>query len=785
MTTFLDQPDDDQGSPQNPSQNQPGSTISETPSNSVNQQTPGKQTPGRRRQNPLSNFASYTYNLSLYMITPDAYDAFLESGRTNINVLSFLDDSIFEQGAPTNRGGGALLIAQSGGINNKQNARAPGFDLDYYIDDLEIQTIPPNSELKMSAGTTDVRFKITEPYGFSLISNLVRASKFIEQYVGRNGQKAPLNPTKQFFILGIKFIGYDDNGKILTGSENLGGTLDPRADGTGSIFQKYIDIDIVEMKFKLDGKAVNYFVRAKARNDTGLGTLRGFTQKGVKISGPTVNEILNGERGLCTSLNQLQQQYKDNGDVEYAATYSIEFDGPNSESIANASLLVPNLNNDYSFTMSPNDVKTTEDSNELASFVATPNVFSAEYSVLKDTPIVQIIELVISRSQYLLDAMKKINANSKQPENNSLKTFNQGSRTDIAWFSTVPVLTNPRWDGKQKLWVYDITYKIRRYETPIVLTPYVNPGISYYGPHKVYDYWLTGNNNEVVSYEQEFNNTYFQNVIAGAPEGLQGVEVDNAVDDTPIRVGSSTGGNKQGSVNGGQNQDFQNTYLTSLVDPNATVNAKITILGDPDYINQGEVESVNTVFNKYYAQDGTTISYGGGQVIIEINFYEGQDYNDNTGLFKINDKIVFYQQRNVDDLVDGLSYLVYKVDHKFAGGKFTQTLHCKLNNFAFVNRGGEGTARSGEQAAPSSGQTADGTPTAGNGLTKDEPIPQGAVDDGTVSSPTAPGQGTVPTTNGGQVEDEEYFGTNPPPFYDDYENGGREFPIGGPGPFGP
>jgi hypothetical protein len=67
-----------------------------------------EQKPGKRPQNPLGNFSSYTYQLSLYMITPDAYDAFIQSGRKNINAFQDIN----------NTGNGVYLIAQSGGINN-------------------------------------------------------------------------------------------------------------------------------------------------------------------------------------------------------------------------------------------------------------------------------------------------------------------------------------------------------------------------------------------------------------------------------------------------------------------------------------------------------------------------------------------------------------------------------------------------------------------------------------------------------------------------------------------
>jgi hypothetical protein len=106
--------------------------------------------PGSRLQNPLGNFSSYTYQLSLYMITPDAYDAFQLSGRKNINALSQTDAT----GQSTN--GGAFLIAQSGGINNKTSKRAPGFELDYYIDELKIKTAVNGKNTQSASNVTAI-----------------------------------------------------------------------------------------------------------------------------------------------------------------------------------------------------------------------------------------------------------------------------------------------------------------------------------------------------------------------------------------------------------------------------------------------------------------------------------------------------------------------------------------------------------------------------------------------------------------------------------------------------
>jgi hypothetical protein len=84
-----------------------------------------KSLPGKRINNPLSLFASYTYQISLYMITPDAYDLFVQSGRQNINIFNTSSTAGPSSGgggqgtaqqANAPAGGGAFLVAQSGGV---------------------------------------------------------------------------------------------------------------------------------------------------------------------------------------------------------------------------------------------------------------------------------------------------------------------------------------------------------------------------------------------------------------------------------------------------------------------------------------------------------------------------------------------------------------------------------------------------------------------------------------------------------------------------------------------
>jgi hypothetical protein len=197
--------------------NPPGSIDPGTPTTQAGDPgVSGTPNPTRRPKNPLADFASYTYQISLYMITPDAYDAFVNNGRRNIDLLN-----------QTGTGAGAYLICQSGGINSTEK-RAAGFEFDYYIDNLQIKgavssnaTGSPTIEYKMS-------FQIVEPYGFSFITNLKLASEQIAQYSQTKNIKDLRNSSRQFFVLGLKFLGYDIDGNLMSTS--------------GQTFDRYFDI---------------------------------------------------------------------------------------------------------------------------------------------------------------------------------------------------------------------------------------------------------------------------------------------------------------------------------------------------------------------------------------------------------------------------------------------------------------------------------------------------------------------------------------------------------------
>lgn len=620
--------------------------------------------PGRRLKNPLGDLSSYNYQLSLYMITADAYDAFVASGRTRINALNTVDNFGVS--------GGAFLVAQSAGVNNDFEERAPGFDTDFYIDNLSYKTFTSGKATLTASNNAEFKFNIIEPYGFSFVSKLKRASDALAQY--NTALKYPKNPIRQFFILGIRFFGYDENGEL----KNPEG-----------IFETFYDIAIKSLKFRLDGSATTYSITAASLPpNQSFGLRRGRINNSKTITATTVKEAI---QNLFDKLNVEQEQRGNQKIVENKNTYQIKFLGPDAREIELASLIDPADIDKFRWPGS--GARTTDQSNAAAEVVSNPINTKRTLTFNADTPIQTAISDIISQSTYLLDALKVVYETAAEPENTGKPPQQPGRDKQIKWYNLSTELSNPKWDETVNDWAYTITYIVQTYETPVIDTPFVDKGRNYYGPHKRYRYYFTGENREVLSYVQNFDNTYFNVALDPSLRAFSDREDRDAdSEDVPFGVQMRTGGPI--IYRRGPGNEAQNTYTTSLYDPGAYATAKISILGDPDFLMRDTPDSLNQAYNKFYGTNGFTINPNGGQVFIEVDFIEAVDYenaeNENgtpPGTLRLNDSILFlpYPPEVAKD-IQGVSYQVKDVTSKFFNGSFTQELSLMVNTFGTSDR---------------------------------------------------------------------------------------------------
>ena len=641
--------------------------------------------PGTRLKNPLGNFSSYTYQLSLYMITPDAHTAFVANGRKDINA--------FAKSGANSGSGGAYLILQSGGVNNTLNQRPPGMNLDYYIDDLRITNVVSTKQTATSSNITKITFNIVEPIGFSFTTKLKRAREALLKTSKIPNIEKATNASKQFFVLGIRFQGYDVNGELVNASKYFSDdTFNTSPDASG-VYERFYDILFEKVTFKLTGGSTVYSVTAKnIASEVGLHVARGTVDANIEVVSDSVGGALNGSGQGVTSLfqtmNNNMKKSEDAKKREFPDQYAVRFVGLGSDNIKDAQLKSEaDMDKKRS---SPGPANNANQVNDATGQSVAYDKQKIKISITQGMSVLQAIEKIIKQSTYMTNALETLFISEETPNatTGSPNIKEQKDPPRLRWYNVSPEIEVIGFDTKINDFAYKITYVIQPYDTPAAVSPY-GRSAKYYGPHKRYDYWYTGKNSEILSYEQQLDNAFFN--ITFNPNGDPAASGGNA---KVAQLGNKpTTQDRTGRITPGA--EAENTYMTSLFDPGSYAQARIQILGDPDYLMRETAAGVNEVYKQFYQSDNFTINPNGGQVFIEIAFNEGIDYgatidgnnigpNDNgTGVMTINDSIFFWDYpdsvRSGPNALKGVSYQVRECESVFKGGKFTQTLQLQIN----------------------------------------------------------------------------------------------------------
>ena len=229
------------------------------------------------KPNILDRYASYTYSISWYLLTPDQYNAMTTTQRKNI--------------------AGWQLLMQSGGAPTQANTsdavagRNQFFSLDYYLDDLEIETLIPLKGTNMCHGASKLRFKVTEPNGITLLNNLYRAVTNL--YKQENVSKDPNYVMAQYCLV-IRFYGYDANGNLIqvgNQGQGTGTSTDPNA-----VVEKFYPFVITNIKFRIARSAIEYMVDGlPIGHFYNFGTDRASIPFNFSLLGQTVGDVLVGK----------------------------------------------------------------------------------------------------------------------------------------------------------------------------------------------------------------------------------------------------------------------------------------------------------------------------------------------------------------------------------------------------------------------------------------------------------------------------------------------------------
>lgn len=238
--------------------------------------------------NVLDDFPSYTYSISWYLLVPDTYKTLMESKNRTLQGFQLLAQSGGAPGGVAGRTGPAdpqELQQEADGASTAYATagRNPYFNLDYYIDNLELESKIVGQATRLCHNVMDMKFTVTEPNGVTLLNNLYQAVN--ELYKTSN-----LPYTKAQYCLVIRFYGYDDNGNLVTKLGKRTPTTDSRA-----VVEKFYPFMIKSLKFRLANKLVEYTIEgAPLSHQIGFTQNLGVIKTPIELAGSTVTDVLTG-----------------------------------------------------------------------------------------------------------------------------------------------------------------------------------------------------------------------------------------------------------------------------------------------------------------------------------------------------------------------------------------------------------------------------------------------------------------------------------------------------------
>jgi hypothetical protein len=459
---------------------------------------------------------------------------------------------------------------------------------------------------------------------------------------------------------------------------------------------------INKINFRVANKLVEYEIEATApQYNIAVGQSRGTIPYNVELSGMSVKEALAGSsevgpsttskaktlteeekqaqdgngdsppsappkasaapspkltirKGLMEALNQYQKDLVDRKIYTVADVYSIEF---TDTSIEQAKITVPGV--DFKNT-SPQIAKTAADKALKEKQAVDPN--ARILTITAGQQIVQVIEQAVRNSDYI-----RKQAKDTVEENTQKQKANSSTKKDVTWFKINVQATPIKYDPKRNDYAYNVKYIISPFRLVATNSNYFTQP-QYRGAQKRYNYWFTGQNTQVLSYEQQYNAAYTY-VLSGGTQTTANTTNAKAV--YQPRSGQTSQGADLRT-----NEPAAN-LADSLYNPADLAEARLSIVGDPAWLQQGEASFSAPGKGSFNASaflpDGT-INMDSQQILFEVVINTPTDYDLSTGLMDVNNRNTNQINNQGKPLNESYAYIMNECVSEFVKGKFTQNL---------------------------------------------------------------------------------------------------------------
>jgi hypothetical protein len=667
--------------------------------------------------NPLHDYDSYTYGLSLHMLHPADYDSLISD--------------------PARRYIPGNVLISSAGKYNSSFVRNPAFTEDFYFDNFKMTSYINVGHRNRNSNLVESTFTIIEPNGFTFINRLVQAAEQMGQGAGLG------NYLKLPYVMQIDFYGYVDGA--------IAGAPIPN-------MTKIIPIMMIEMKSRVTSRGTEYVIRAVPYNHVAFSSDMAVSKADFLIKSKTVSdvfgtgaitasnafidleEIKNLERqesdlekriaaatsdtvrenllqqqstikntlaskgrqfqvsGFADALNSWWDELRKRGETFAVNKIEVRFD----PTIGNSDL-IPTVDSPVTVQQAAAGGNNTQDQKAALQTAGGQSKGKIDFNsvsmtVPAGTSILKLIDWSVRNSRYIGSQLKDPTAAiSLDPTANNASQLS----APLQWYRVVPEIKIDAYDPSTNLYTMSVVY----YVTPWTVSSKhpMGPLGKTNGYSKIYNYLYTGQNKDILDMQIDFNLLYTLQMtsnrnkgkslqtapIKGDEQQMRG-EMDNNpntatdVQQTgpvvvpqsklqPLAVVYGSNNTKYATRSGGEQAAAVTAGDISealMVDTRGDmVSLKLRILGDPHFIKQDDIfYNYATAQNNSQLTPNNSLWTDNGELYVFVNFKTPVDYDESTGLAipGANNSYTYSHWTGI--------YKLLTVESEFTKGKFEQVL---------------------------------------------------------------------------------------------------------------
>ena len=574
------------------------------------------------RPNKLHEYVNWTYQVGWYMLDLATYNSFTSSGTDSAALRKY----------PIMRSGG---FAKTGA----------GLKYDLGLNSLRVESVIASSNMSPNASIYRIEMQVVEPYGVSLIADLKRMADSL-----------PNGPHDHFqipYLLDIRFLGYDDTGKMI-----------PSIPQTGP---KLIPCQIVNINFNITSAGTVYNISLVPYSQQGINKFYGVLREDARLYGKKFEDILRGADGLAAKLNKASEADVKDGKAEIPDTYDFEIVSFDKNRTANDGKLAQS---ECTFDIKGGGSVTPIAARKMGNDKVDPT--EAYFQLKAGSNIKDLVRDIAITTRYFQGKITDGAADKTNP---------------MELIKVVPVVTDlTKFDRKRGVYAKKIIYKVMPYYVYGKNNPKTGQApVQLRGHSKEYNWLFTGKNDDVLDIDLNFNLMYFKVFEKKATERAlleSGAQVptepqyatSSGQDTSSGMVYKQTTGSTTTAAARGPKPDAVAEYFDQeLNSPDLAdlVKLDMSIIGDPDFIAQDrsvrpkgtDVDAANNGYVDGDVNKGISIDVDG--VYVKLNFRTPRDYDDNSGLMALTQEQV---------MIGGM-YQLIRVESEFEGGKFTQKLN--------------------------------------------------------------------------------------------------------------